>query len=107
LSGFTIPLILLSAPLSRLARNTSGGASTPYVAVLEATTNKNGRREFMTAIPDDWVEEVRSGDLSGPPPHDPLDWLGEECLRLDGLGALVVRRFYGRARGRKARSARC
>jgi hypothetical protein len=29
----------------------------------------------MTAIPDDWVEEVRSGDLSGPPPHDPLDLL--------------------------------
>ena len=29
-SGFTMPLILLSAPLSRLARNTSGGASTPY-----------------------------------------------------------------------------
>jgi hypothetical protein len=30
LSGFTMPLILLSVPLSRLARNTSGGASTPY-----------------------------------------------------------------------------
>jgi hypothetical protein len=36
----------------------------------------------MTAIPDDWVEEVRSGDLSGPLPHDLLDWLAEECLRL-------------------------
>jgi hypothetical protein len=36
----------------------------------------------MTAIPDEWVEEVRSGDLSGPPPHDPLDWLGPEMDRL-------------------------
>ena len=36
----------------------------------------------MTAIPDDWAEEVRSGDLSRPPPHDPLDWLGLEVDRL-------------------------
>lgn len=43
----------------------------------------------MTAIPDDWVEEVRSRDLSGPPPHDLLDWLAEECLRLDEELALT------------------
>jgi hypothetical protein len=43
----------------------------------------------MTAIPDDWAEQVRSGDLSGPPPWDPLDWLGEECLRLDEELALT------------------
>ena len=37
----------------------------------------------MTAIPEDWAEEV----MSGPPPHDPLDWLGEEVDRLaDDLG---------------------
>lgn len=43
----------------------------------------------MTAIPDDWAGEVRSGDLSGHPPHDPLDWLGEECHRLDEELALT------------------
>ena len=33
----------------------------------------------MTAIPDDWAEEVRSGALSGPPPHEParLAWPGD------------------------------
>jgi hypothetical protein len=44
----------------------------------------------MTAIPDDWVEEVRSGDLSGRPPHDPLDWPSEDCLRLEEELALTV-----------------
>jgi hypothetical protein len=37
---------------------------------------------IVTAIPEDWVEEVLSGRLSGPPPHDPLDWLGLEVNRL-------------------------
>ena len=36
----------------------------------------------MTAMPNDWAEEVRSGALSGPPPHSPLDWLGPEMDRL-------------------------
>jgi len=37
---------------------------------------------IVTAIPEPWAQEV----LSGPPPHDPLDWLGEEVDRLaDGL----------------------
>jgi hypothetical protein len=36
----------------------------------------------MPAIPEDWVQSVRSGDLSGPPPWDPLDWLGDEVDRL-------------------------
>ena len=36
----------------------------------------------MTAIPENWVEAVRSRRLSGPPPHDPLDWLGEDVDRL-------------------------
>jgi hypothetical protein len=44
----------------------------------------------MTAIPDDWVEEVRSGNFSGPPPRHRLDWLGEECLRLKEELALTV-----------------
>ena len=33
---------------------------------------------------------MRSGDLSGPPPWDPRDWLGEECLRLDEELALTL-----------------
>jgi hypothetical protein len=36
----------------------------------------------MTAIPEDWAEQVLAGQLSGPPPNDPLDWLGPE---VDGL----------------------
>ena len=36
----------------------------------------------MTAIPDDWAQALRSEALSGPPPHDPLDWLGPEMDRL-------------------------
>jgi hypothetical protein len=43
----------------------------------------------MTAIPDDRVEEVRSEDSSGLPPHDLLDWLGEECLGLEEELALT------------------
>ncbi|MFL6043799.1 MAG: hypothetical protein ACJ72M_01615 [Propionibacteriaceae bacterium] len=43
----------------------------------------------MTAIPDDRVEEVRSEDSSGLPPHDLLDWLGEECLGLEKELALT------------------
>ena len=57
----------------------------------------------MTAIPDDWVEEVRSGALSGPPPHDPLDWLGEECFRLDEELALT----FGQANGWPRHSRMC
>ena len=36
----------------------------------------------MTAIPENWVEAVRSRSPSGTPPHDPLDWLGEDVDRL-------------------------
>jgi len=36
----------------------------------------------VTAIPEHWAKEVRSGGLSGPPPHDPLDWLGPEVDRI-------------------------
>jgi hypothetical protein len=46
----------------------------------------------MTAIPDDWVEEVRSGNLSGPPPHDPLDSVGPEMDRLEDDLALTFER---------------
>jgi hypothetical protein len=36
----------------------------------------------MTAIPDDWLEEVRSGDLSGPPPCDPAAALADVFGRM-------------------------
>jgi hypothetical protein len=42
---------------------------------------------IVTAIPEPWAQEVLSRRLSGPPPHDPLDWLGPEVDRLaDDLG---------------------
>jgi hypothetical protein len=37
---------------------------------------------IVTAIPEPWAQEVLSRRLSGPPPHDPIDWLGEEVDRL-------------------------
>jgi hypothetical protein len=36
----------------------------------------------VNPIPEEWVREVRSGRLSGPPPHDPLDWLGPEMYQI-------------------------
>ena len=41
----------------------------------------------MTAIPDDWAQAVRSEALSGPQPHDPLDWLGPEMDRPSHRGS--------------------
>jgi hypothetical protein len=44
----------------------------------------------MNAIPEHWLEQVRSGRLSGPPPHDPIDWLGDE---VDQIAADLGLRF--------------
>jgi hypothetical protein len=37
---------------------------------------------IVNPIPEEWMESVRSRRLSGPPPHDPLDWLGPEMYQI-------------------------
>jgi hypothetical protein len=44
----------------------------------------------MTAISEECTEDVRLGNLSGPPPVHPLDWLGEEVNRHGDDLALAV-----------------